>query len=213
MLVGQVKAVDLAGCGFLPTPSKNPALASATDSGGATLATSATEGSTKVKGTGKDSSTAAGGRDKTAGTAGAAAAAAQGASAADGFSPKDANGVYVLDLAVPSERQVAVELLKLAEKHGVDTWREATLNRKTFSIKGVSGRGVASQQLWVLKAVMSVLAPAVLFPNVTFSCGSNGGFLDLFTRLEAKVGLLYQFEALLGYLLPTESTDLLGKRY
>jgi hypothetical protein len=85
----------------------------------------------RVKSTAKDATAAAAGsKDKSGGAA--------VASAADGFNPKDANGNYVLDMAVPSQRQVAVELLKLAEQHGVDTWKEATLDKKAFSIKGVS---------------------------------------------------------------------------
>jgi hypothetical protein len=35
--------------------------------------------------------------------------------------------------------QVAIEILKLTEDHGTDAWENPTLNKKPYSIAGVSG--------------------------------------------------------------------------
>jgi len=45
--------------------------------------------------------------------------------------------VYRLDLAEPAQRQVAVQLLRLAAEHGVESWRGPTIDGRPVNIKGV----------------------------------------------------------------------------
>ncbi|GAX81074.1 hypothetical protein CEUSTIGMA_g8509.t1 [Chlamydomonas eustigma] len=54
------------------------------------------------------------------------------------FNPHEPDGTYSLNLAMPSERQIALELLEIASQQGLQTWTSATLDGKKFKLLSIS---------------------------------------------------------------------------
>jgi hypothetical protein len=132
--------VDIAGCGFLPT------LSQLTGTSAANSSSPAAAGGSGAAGAAGGNASAAAGAVSTGGKKGGKGGDGGNLDATpralgpgfEGFNPRDANAVYSLNMAMPGEYQVAVELFKLAQEYGVETWKVSTLDGKPFSIKGVS---------------------------------------------------------------------------
>jgi len=144
--------VDIAGCGFLPTLSALTGSPAANSTSSAAAGGSGAAGAAAGNSSGAAASGSAGGKKGAGGKGGEggnldATPRALGVGF-EGFNPRDANGVYSLNMAMPGEYQVAVELYKLAQEYGVDTWKVATLDGKPFSIKGVSRYCCSAAAIW-----------------------------------------------------------------
>lgn len=53
------------------------------------------------------------------------------------FNPKDPDGQYQLDLSKPPDYQVALELMRAAQKQGSKSWKKPILNKKKFNVDGL----------------------------------------------------------------------------
>ncbi|GBF91729.1 hypothetical protein Rsub_04033 [Raphidocelis subcapitata] len=73
------------------------------------------------------------------------------ATSGEEFNPRDANGAYGLDLSQPAQRQVAVELLRLAAEHGIESWRSPMLSGRPLNIKGLTPAHLPSKGLLQLE--------------------------------------------------------------